>query len=345
MKKFKVLKIIGITLGTLLVFFLTINLIQPAKVVEYNPFIKNENEQVMIAAHRGGAKTNPENTLKAFKSAVNDYNVDILESDLYLTKDNYLVYNHDEYIDETCNVNGNMSLEEVRKMITNDPSSAHYIRDYTLEELRQFNFGYYFTDSNGNMPYHNLLDNVENKLDILKENDLQIVEVSELFETFYETNKDLKFIVEIKDSQEKGYNAVDKLANALNTFPDYKKQIVIGTFNPEIEDYLESNYPYLFRGASTKGAASFIITEMFKVNLFDSSTFTCLQIPMEYDVGITISLNKKMYIERAHKRNIAVQYWTINDKDDMNELISLGCDAIMTDDLELSKQVINEYYK
>ena len=35
---------------------------------------------------------------------------------MYLTKDGYLVYNHNAYIDETCNVNGDISLEDVKKL-------------------------------------------------------------------------------------------------------------------------------------------------------------------------------------------------------------------------------------
>ena len=67
---------------------------------------------------------------------------------------------------------------------------------------------------------------------------------------------------------------------------------------------------------------------------------------MSYDIkGIEIKLDKKAYIDRAHRRNIAVQYWTINDKDDMKYLMDLGCDAIMTDDLDAAKEVIEEYYK
>ncbi len=58
----------------------------------------------MIAAHRGGGVSNPENTLLAFREAVYTIGVDIIESDLYLKKDGYLVYNHDAYIDRTCNI-------------------------------------------------------------------------------------------------------------------------------------------------------------------------------------------------------------------------------------------------
>ena len=67
---------------TIVMFMLTINVIPPSKVVDYNPFLKQGSVLPMVAAHRGGATTNPQNTMKAFKSAVNEYHVDIIESDL-----------------------------------------------------------------------------------------------------------------------------------------------------------------------------------------------------------------------------------------------------------------------
>ena len=328
----------GVAVLSIAAFMTLINVVPPAKSVSDNPFIKGENEKVMIAAHRGGADTNPENTLLAYRAAVNEYKVDILESDLYLTKDGYLVYNHDSYVDETCNINGDISYEEMDNLI-DDKSNRHYIEDYTLEELKQYNFGYYFKDKEGNRPYKDLTN------EEVKEKGLQILEVEDLFKEFYETNKDLLFIVEIKNSGERGYEACDKLASALNKYPEYKDQIVIGTFNPEIETYLKETYPSLHRGASTAGAAGFVITEMLKVNLFNTNKFTCLQVPMSYDIkGIEIKLDSKMYINRAHRRNIAVQYWTINDKEEMKYLTDLGCDAIMTDDLDAAKEFIEEYY-
>ena len=328
----------GVAVLSIAAFMTLINVVPPAKSVSDNPFIKGENEKVMIAAHRGGADNNPENTLLAYRAAVNEYKVDILESDLYLTKDGYLVYNHDSYVDETCNINGDISYEEMDNLI-DDKSNRHYIEDYTLEELKQYNFGYYFKDKEGNRPYKDLTN------EEVKEKGLQILEVEDLFKEFYETNKDLLFIVEIKNSGERGYEACDKLASALNKYPEYKDQIVIGTFNPEIETYLKETYPSLHRGASTAGAAGFVITEMLKVNLFNTNKFTCLQVPMSYDIkGIEIKLDSKMYINRAHRRNIAVQYWTINDKEEMKYLTDLGCDAIMTDDLDAAKEFIEEYY-
>ena len=99
MKKHSFLKILACVLAVTLIFLLVINIIPVEKNVEYSPFVVAEGELPMIAAHRGGGVSNPENTLLAFREAVNTIGVDIIESDLYLTKDGYLVFNHDDYID------------------------------------------------------------------------------------------------------------------------------------------------------------------------------------------------------------------------------------------------------
>ena len=177
----------------------------------------------------------------------------------------------------------------------------------------------------------------------LEELGLEIATVDKLFEEFYQSHPDLLFIVEIKNSGELGYKACEILYDTLNKYPGQKNQIVVGTFHDEIEEELKTNYPDLLRGAPTGTAAKFVATQLLKVNLFDNSDFACLQIPMSYDVGIELHLDKATFINRAHRRNIAVQYWTINDPDEMRELIELGCDCIMTDNPILLKQVLEEY--
>ncbi len=334
MKKFKALKIIGIILAAILLFFVIINLIPPKKNVENNPFVVEKGELPMIAAHRGGGKNNPENTMLAFREAVRTIGVDIIESDLYLTKDGYLVYNHDSYIDETCNINGDIPLDEVEELIE-DKSKRHYISDMTLAELEEYNFGYYFEDKSGNRIYKDATD--------LEGMGLQIATVDKLFEEFYEDHPDLLFIVEIKDGGERGYEACEILYNTLKAYPEYMDNIVVGTFNDEIEQELREKYPSLMRGAPTGSAASFVLTQYLGVNIFDNGDFACLQIPMSYDLGIEVGLVNQGLVNRAHRRNIAVQYWTINDADDMRTLIELGCDCIMTDDPILLKSVLEEY--
>lgn len=334
MKKRRTLKIVGFTIIAIILFFAVINIIPPKHNIESNPFVVEKGDLPMIAAHRGGGECNPENTMLAFRRAVTDYNVDIIESDLYLTADGYLVYNHNDYIDETCNVNGDISFDEVKKLCDSD-ENKHYIRDMTLAELESYNFGYYFENKSGERIYKD----AENFAEL----GLQIATVEKLFEEFYESEPDLLFIVEIKDEGERGFEACRILYETLEKYPAYKGRIVVGTFHDEIEKELKEKYPDLLRGAPTGTAAKFVITQYLGLNIFDNSDFACLQIPMSYKIGVIINLDKATLIKRAHRRNIAVQYWTINDADEMRELISLGCDCIMTDDPELLNEVLNEY--
>ena len=115
----------------IIIFFFVCNVIPPKKVVEHNPFLTDNLP--MVAAHRGGGVSNPENTLKAFKWCVNTAKVEILEFDLYLTKDEQLVINHDKSINRTSDV----------EVLTNS-SEKYYIADHTLDELKNFNLGYNF---------------------------------------------------------------------------------------------------------------------------------------------------------------------------------------------------------
>ena len=245
MKKHRGLKIFLIIVLDILIFFLVINIIPPKKVTESNVFINSESGRPMLAAHRGGSINNPENTLKAYRAAVADYNIDIVESDIWVTKDNHIVFSHDGTIDRMSDVS-----------LFDDSTDKHEIGDYTLEELQNFNFGYGFKDKEGNYPYRDLVTiDQENRREVLKENGLQILEVEELFKEFYETKPDLLFIVEIKNGGEKGFEAANVLDDLLtNKYPNYKKNVVIGTFKDEISKELRENHPTLLRGASTGDA-------------------------------------------------------------------------------------------
>lgn len=72
-----------------------------------------------VIAHRGYSGRYPENTMLAFKKAV-EAGCDEIELDVHLTKDDVLVVFHDEKIDRTTDGTG-------------------LIKDYTYEELKKFN--------------------------------------------------------------------------------------------------------------------------------------------------------------------------------------------------------------
>lgn len=334
MKKHRWFKRLAVAVAALVLFWVVINVIPPQKNVEENPFVVPSGALPMIAAHRGGSINFPENTLLAFHQAVEQAGVQVLEGDLYLTRDGYLVYQHDGYIDRTSNVNGDIPLSEVMAL-TEKEENRHWIKDMTLEELRRYNFGYYFEDENGQRIYQHETD--------LAAKGLQIATLDQLLEMFCESHPELLFIVEIKNDGEAGREACRILNETLERYPVYRNRVVVGTFHDAIERLLREEYPHLLRGASTGSATEYIITQLLGVNLFSRDNFACLQIPTSYDIGIVVPLNQATIIQRSHRRNIAVQYWTINDEQTMRELIELGCDCIMTDDPLLLRRVLEDY--
>ena len=74
---------------------------------------------IKVLGHRGCAGLEPENTIRAFKKAVN-LKVDLIEFDVRMTKDKELVVIHDEKVDRETNGKG-------------------YVRDFTFEEIRKLN--------------------------------------------------------------------------------------------------------------------------------------------------------------------------------------------------------------
>ena len=65
-------------------------------------FINNRKAAIKIA-HRGGMALYPENTLEAFHSSINNHNVEMLEMDLQITKDDKVIVLHDDSIDRIFN--------------------------------------------------------------------------------------------------------------------------------------------------------------------------------------------------------------------------------------------------
>ena len=57
----------------------------------------NNDKRIIVSGHRGESTYNPENTMAAIRAAVG-YGVDMIETDIHMTKDRLLVLRHDEII-------------------------------------------------------------------------------------------------------------------------------------------------------------------------------------------------------------------------------------------------------
>jgi len=92
---------------------------------------------IKILGHRGCAGLEPENTIRAFKRAL-DLGVDLIEFDVRMTKDKKLVVIHDEKVDRTTNGKGyvrNLTFKEIKKLDSGKGEKIPFL-DGVLEFLK-----------------------------------------------------------------------------------------------------------------------------------------------------------------------------------------------------------------
>ena len=226
---------------------------------------------INIIAHRGSSKAAPENTKKAFKQASKDQ-ADGIELDVHLTADNQVVVIHDPTIDRTSKGKG-------------------FIKDFSLKELKEYDFGSYFDKS------------------FKDEKILTLTEALEIIKDFNIIN------IEIK----KGYNInqgiEDEVLKSIKMF-DFESEIIISSFNHEslkiIKD-LNNNIK---------------IAPLLYARL-DKPWEYAINLGAKY-LHLYYKLLNKEIIEQCHKRGIIVNVFTVDDKYDLDKMMGYNVDGIIT---------------
>ncbi|MBI5042877.1 MAG: hypothetical protein HZC10_03425 [Nitrospirae bacterium] len=158
---------------------------------------------------------------------------------------------------------------------------------------------------------------------------------------------------------------IPTLKEVFSEFPNQRINIEIKQFEPQIEDTLigiikEKNMTdnvlvvsesheaikrfrkiskdTIATGASVSEVRRFVIFMRLKITTLYIPTADAFQIP-EYHGDYHLLTEE--FIEKAHKKNIKIHVWTVNEKDDMKRLIKMGVDGIMTDYPDLFSEVIN----
>ena len=295
---------------------------------EANPYISADG--AMVSAHRAGSSVAPENTLHAFELGIEEattggYKVDIWEFDLHITADEQLILLHDHTLDRTSDSEQVFGVKDARP------------EDYTLAELKKLNMGHNF-ELNGEYPFRDLTPEqvADAGLDVCTLGDvLDYMESDEARAAAPDGR--FSYIIEIKNSGKLGERAADLLYAELSS-RGLLPYVVFGTFNQNVSDYVDAHYPDMLRSSSICEVLDFWLAYLTGADLSKRGVGYCaLQIPYSSSISF---LGTKGLIEYAHKYNIAVQYWTINEEEDMRHLQSIGADCIMSDKPDLCYSVL-----
>lgn len=235
---------------------------------------------IPVLGHRGISAKYPENTLLSFAKAI-ELGVDLIEFDVNITKDGQLVVIHDNAIDRTSDHTG-------------------LTRDYSLKELKSFDFGYpaKFADAFKGV---------------------QIPTLEEVLTLVKEKSDTLLLNVEIKDMD---HAVVDQTIAMLKRF-DLCDRSVIACFDAEIIRYTKAAYPAM----RTQGFPG-----RFMKN-FTEDTYACM-----FGMGIPLRGNLQSEKERkadvafAKEKGILAWLYAADTPEDVRVCAELGTDNITGND-------------
>jgi glycerophosphoryl diester phosphodiesterase len=270
-----------------------------------------QNMEFEIQGHRGSRGLMPENTIPAFKKAI-DLGVHTLELDLIISKDKKVVVSHDPFFNPNC------TTDPTGKFITKENQGNLY--QLTYEEIKKYDVGL-----RGNKDYPE-----QQKMAIYKPLLEDMIRESEKYAKAKGV-KPLKYNIEIK-SEEKEYDiSQPKVAE----FSDLVYQIIIKQLPPERVTLQSFDYNVLkfwhqqieqkkYKSIALSALIEPIINNEVQFNL-DKLGFKP-QIWSPYFVQAT-----EKRVKELHGLGIKVIPWTVNKLEDMEKVKAVGCDGLITD--------------
>ncbi|RDW16630.1 glycerophosphodiester phosphodiesterase [Oceanobacillus chungangensis] len=284
-------RVAGWIVGSIIAIWLIIYLFP---VTENKALHKFNRDKPLVIAHGGGNDLAPSNTLAAFTNAY-ALGVDVIEFDIHMTEDGHLVSIHDPTVDRTTNGTGR-------------------VNEMKLAEIQSLDAAANFQNLDGEYSYRG--------------KGVYIPTVNDIFAII--NDPDMLYTIEIKDSNDpKLYR--DMCQSLWSVIQDYglEENVIIASFDQEIVDMVTdvSGGKALVSGGRQEITKFVVFHKLFLNGLYKQNVHA-LQIPTE---DSNINLQDRKLIRGAEHRGMDVHYWTINDKETMQELINLGADGIMTD--------------
>jgi glycerophosphoryl diester phosphodiesterase len=281
-------------------------------------------------AHRGGVTDFPENTLYAYAEAAKA-GADVLEMDVYQTKDNALVILHDLDVDRTTNGRGD-------------------VVDLTLAELRKLDAAYWFVPGAGtphdrpdeDYSFRGIATGQQPPPVGYSAEDFRIPTLEEALARFPRELLNL----ELKPDQD-GVGDYERLMADLLQHYGRSTDVIAASFVDEAANNFKAVAPCVYSSVPFNQAFSLLAVFLGSGSFpavpehigFQAPPDTS-QIGDELPGDAAIPLATPELVAASHAANLAVQVWTINSCEDMLRMIDLKVDGIMTDQPVLLAKIL-----
>ncbi len=248
----------------------------------------------LLVAHRGGSRLAPENTLEAFRDAVERWEADMLEMDIRLTRDDEVVVIHDDTVDRTTDGTGP-------------------VFSFTLEELQRLDAGHRFVDSRGELSFRGKGVRIPRFEDVL-----------------------LAFPHARMNVEAKEPRVAAPLVEIVRRH-GAEARVLVAAEREACRDAVRG-YPGPWGASRTQVFWFWVLHRLPRGGPYTPAA-DILQVP---DMWKGLRIVKPGFVRAAHRRNIPVQVWTVDDPSDMRRLLALGVDGIQTDRPDLLARVLVE---
>jgi glycerophosphoryl diester phosphodiesterase len=114
---------------------------------------------------------------------------------------------------------------------------------------------------------------------------------------------------------------------------------MVGSFKSAVLDEFRRACPEVATSASTSEVSKFLALSAASLEGNYSGAAKALQVP-EYTAGLRVITPG--FVEAAHRRDLQVHAWTINDTESMKRLLDFGVDGIITDYPDRLIKLLNE---
>ena len=284
---------------------------------------------VRLIGHRGARGLMPENTMEGFEYTL-DLGVMALEFDVLLSKDNVPVITHDNYLSGavTRDNDGNWLVED-----------GPNINELTLSELKKFDVG--------GIDEHSLYRKWYPEQKFLS--GVRIPTLSELLDLAgLPKNQNLYLLLEIKS--EPHLNKTNMVQQIVREVREKKlsNRTVLHSFDWDLLKECHRLAPEIPRSfLSELPEKSEDRSDMFSENVVPDFSLFDVSIPKA-----VANLNGQMWcpefkdvtselVKEAHNLGLIVCTWTVNEIEDLKNMIAAGVDGIITDYPDRAQNVLN----
>jgi glycerophosphoryl diester phosphodiesterase len=249
------------------------------------------DDTIRVFAHQGGDGLRPSNTMSAFQNAV-DLGADVLEMDIHSTLDGVIVVIHDATVDRTTDGVGRVG-------------------NYRFEELQQLDAGYDWPT----------LEEESARTDRpFRGQGITIPSLQEVFIAF----PDMPMNIEIKQQSP---SLATPLCIMLRTY-EMTDQVLVASFHQQAINEFRQVCPEVPTAAVEGEIRTFYIFSTIGMTAVYQPIAYAFQVP-EYAGDLHVVTED--FVQNAQSLNIDVHPWTINDPEQIQRMIDLGVNGIITD--------------